>query len=110
MAKFEHTQGLEYVEFDKTISMYCPLGKEPYTAKVTVSFEPAKWMMDYLDMEAYFKETQGQSFIIEDLVKKVFDYINEEYEPKWLMVNVEATNAAHFPVKVAKSTRSSELK
>ena len=106
MAKFEHTQGLDYVEFDKTISMYCPLGKEPYTAKVGVSFEPGQYMMDYLDMEAFFKKVQGSNLIIEDLVETVYNHLDEEYAPKWMMVTVEATNAAHFPVKVAKSKRT----
>ena len=104
MSRFRHTQNLSTIKFDKTITMYCPLGEEHYTAKVIVEICPKEWLMDYLDVERFFKQTQGLSLIIEDLVDKVYNYLYEQCEPRYLSVTVEASNAAHFPVTIMKET------
>lgn len=102
MAKFKHTQGLASIEFEKTITVWCPLGNDYYTATIGVYFRPGEYLMDYLDEEDYFKELSGEKLIIEDLLAKVFDHYMKTYEPKELTITVNATNATHFPVKVCK--------
>ena len=102
MAKFKHTQNLSGIEFDKTLTMYCPLGRDYYTATVSVNFIPGEWVMDYLDVEDFFKKTQGEHLIIEDLVNKVYGYLKDNYAPANLAVAVHAENATHFPVTVYK--------
>ena len=74
LAMFEHTQGISGVSFNKTITLFCPLGKEHYTANITVDFVPDKVMMDYLDEESFFKSISGSNLIIEDLVAKVYKH------------------------------------
>ena len=102
LAKFEHTQGLSMVSFNKTITVFCPLGNDYYTATVTVEFVPARWMMDYLDEEKFFKELQGTKYIIEDIAEIVHSHFVTEYSPKRIKVTVYAENATHFPVTVVK--------
>lgn len=103
MAKFEHTQRLTNIKFTKTITAYCPLGKDYYTAEINVHFIPDKYLMDYLDEEEYFKSLSGKSYIIEDLVNEVVTHYAEEYEPDSVEVTVNAYNATHFPVQVTKT-------
>lgn len=102
LAKFEHTQGLSMVSFNKTITVFCPLGNEHYTASISVDFVPDGYMMDYLDEERFFKSLQGKTYIIEDVAKIVHEHLVSEYEPKKVRVTVFACNAAHFPVTVVK--------
>lgn len=102
LAKFEHTQGISKVTFNKSISVFCPLGNDYYTADITVDFVPDKFMMDYIDEDNFIKKLSGAELIIEDLVEKIHTHLNEEYEPKYVKVSVFAYNAAHFPVTVYK--------
>lgn len=102
LAMFEHTQGISKVTFNKTITVFCPLGNDFYTAHVNVDFVPDKVMMDYLDEEAFFKGLSGANLIIEDLVEKVHKRYTDTYAPKYVKVTVFAENAAHFPVTVIK--------
>lgn len=102
LAMFEHTQGISKVSFNKTITAFCPLGNDFYTAHINVDFVPDKVMMDYLDEEAFFKELSGTKLIIEDLVEKVHKRYTELYAPKNVKVTVFAENATHFPVAVVK--------
>lgn len=105
LAMFEHTQGISGVTFNKTISVFCPLGNEYYTAHINVEFVPDKVMMDYLDEEAYFKKLSGGRLIIEDLVADVYNRYENLYKAKYVKVTVFAENAAHFPVKVYKESK-----
>ena len=102
MAKFKHTQGISSAVFTKTITVYCPLGKDFYTAELTVDFRPDEWMMDYIDVENFIDKLQGSTNIIEDVVAKIHAHLNEEYQPKYVKVVCNATNAKHFPVIVTK--------
>lgn len=102
LAKFEHTQGLSMVSFNKTITVFCPLGNDYYTATVEVEFVPNEWMMDYLDEEKYFKDLQGSKYIIEDIADVVHTHLVAVYNPKYVKVTVHAENATHFPVTVVK--------
>lgn len=104
MAKFEHTQGLSVIEFDKTITVFCPLGDDYYTATIGVEFVPNEWVMDYLDVEDMFKNLQGSKLIIEDLTVAVFEHLNNNYAPAYLRVVTHAENATHFPVTVVKES------
>lgn len=102
LAMFEHTQGISKVTFNKTITVFCPLGNDFYTAHIAVEFVPDKVMMDYLDEERYFKELSGVKLIIEDLVAEVHSHYTNTYSPKYVKVEVFAENATHFPVTVIK--------
>lgn len=103
MSKFVHTQGITNVNFTKTVTVFCPLGNDYYTAHITVDFVPETAMMDYLDEENFFKnEIQGSKLIIEDVVQMVYKHLSKEYSPKYLKVKVYAENATHFPVTVEK--------
>ena len=110
LAKFEHTQNLSKITFNKTISVFCPLGNDYYTATINIDFVPSTVLMDYLDEEAYFKGLSGTKLIIEDLVKEVYDHYFYEYEPAQLTVTVYAENATHFPVAVTKTTDTKTLR
>ena len=102
MAKFKHTQGISYVDFTKTITVFCPLGNDYYTADINVRFHPNQWMMDYIDVEKYIMSLQGSRNIIEDIATSVYDYLKKEYSPNKVRVSIYAYNAAHFPVTVVK--------
>lgn len=104
MSKFKHTQGISEVEFSKTITVFCPLGNDYYTANINVVFAPDEWMMDYIDVDKFIQSIQGERLIIEDVVDKIHTHLTDTYKPKYVTVKLYAENAAHFPVVVTKKT------
>lgn len=101
MSQFKNEQEITQIQFNKNIIMYCPIGEGHYLAKIKVEFTPDHIIMDYLDIDKFFKELEGQKLIIEDTVNKVFMELLK-YEPMHLKVTVTAESNVHLPVTVIK--------
>lgn len=102
MARFKNKQGITSITGRKRISLYCPLGKDYYTADIDVSLVPDNVIMDYCELDTYLNNQSGLSLIIEDLIDKVYNHLQDEYKPKSLTVNVKAYSNTHLPVEVSK--------
>lgn len=101
MSQFINEQGITQIQFDKNIIMYCPMGEGHYLAKIKVEFAPNDIIMDYLDIDKFFKKLEGQKLIIENTVNEVFMELLK-YEPIRLKVTVTAESNVHLPVTVIK--------
>lgn len=102
MNKIENVDSIDRIEFSKNITLYCPLGYGYYLAKVSVDITPDEILMDYLDIEEFFKSMEGQEFIIEEAVAKIHDFLKTHYRPLAVIVKVTAESNVHFPVTVTK--------
>ena len=102
MARFSNTQGITSITGTKRLSLFCPLGKDYYTADITIDFAPDKTIMDYCELDDYLNQQSGLSLIIEDLIDVVYNHLQEEYKPKLLRVSVKAYSNTHMDVEVTK--------
>lgn len=102
MACFKNEQGITAISGQKRIALYCPMGKDYYTADITVDFVPGEIIMDYCELDNYLNNQSGLSLIIEDLIEKIYNHLQEEYKPKALSVSVKAYSNTHLNVEVTK--------
>ena len=104
MAQFKNTQGIEKIEFKKSVIPYCPLGQKSYVATMHITFIPGEIIMDYLDVEAELQSLEGKHLLVEDCAEKALEII-KKYQPRAATVMVETTHAGHFDVSVTKTYR-----
>ena len=103
MSKFKHTQDLDGIEMNKTITPFCPMGNKEYTANLNITFKPDEVVPDYIEVTEFLNSLSGKSLIIEDLVVEVINYFKEDYDPQVVRVIIEASSEVHLPVKVSKT-------
>ena len=102
---FKNEQGITKIKFTQNAQCFCPLGNDWYTNQFTVEIVPNELLADYVDVEKFIRnEIAGKSFILEDAVSTLFNYIHEQVEPKYLKVSSYGDDAVHFPVTVTKET------
>lgn len=98
----DNSMGITEIYFEKEVQAYCPLGKDFYTAELCVTFTPDEKIMDYCETDNFIKGLSGKSLIIEDLVEKVYEHIQDEIYPAHLQVTAKAKSNSHFYVEVTK--------
>lgn len=89
------------IEADKRINLYCPIGKDYYTADVYITFLPNAFYMDYIDLDVFITKLSGMGLTIEDAAKAIYDEL-QRYMPLKAKVTIEAYSNAHLHVKVTK--------
>lgn len=99
--KLENTQGITGVEIYPSVCCLCPIGGDWYNMKITITMEVGKYYPDYCDIRAFLnEEVQGRALLIEDVLKKVKDFI-KMYEPVSLTITGNVPEIeTHPPVKV----------
>jgi NADPH-dependent 7-cyano-7-deazaguanine reductase QueF len=97
----ENTQYITAIEADKRISLYCPIGKDYYTADVTIKFVPNAYYMDYIELDQYLNRLSGLSLTIEEAAKDIYEEL-QKYYPAKAKVTIEAFSNTHLHVKVTK--------
>lgn len=94
-------KGINEMYFTVPVTPFCPLGPNYYRALVEVSIELKDTIVDFLDLEDYFKkELNGKSLTTEDLTIEVFNKLNEVYKPMHLKVTSHSNS--HFDLSVTK--------
>lgn len=97
----ENAQKVNLIESDKQICLYCPIGKDYYTAVVNIEFVPNGYYMDYIDLDRYLNRLSGLSLTIEDAARDIYDEL-QIYKPLKTKVTIEAFSNTHLHVKVTK--------
>ena len=96
-----NTQSITTIKADKRISLYCPIGKDYYTADVYIKFLPNAFYMDYMDLDNFLNNMSGLSLTIEEAVREIYKEL-QRYMPKKASVTIEAFSNTHLHVKVTK--------
>lgn len=96
-----NTQSITTIEANKRISLYCPIGKDFYTADVYIKFIPDKYYMDYIDLDKFLNGLGGKSLTIEDGCKEIYNEL-QRYKPKNTSVTIKAFSNTHLNVTVTK--------
>lgn len=103
MRTYPNEHGIDRMEFNAPVTAFCPLGNNYYRATVSCEIQLNKKIVDFIDLEDYFKkELNGKSLITEALADEVFNTLTEAYEPLFLRVKVHSDS--HFPIDVIKTT------
>jgi len=94
-------KGVDRLEFSIPVTAFCPLGPNYYRARVSVEIELGTVIVDFLDLEAYFKtELNGKKLTTEELTIEIFNTLNEVYKP--IHLKVTSNSDSHFDLKVTK--------
>ena len=96
-----NTQDITTITTDKRISLYCPIGKDYYTADIKIVFHPDKLYMDYIELDKFLNMLSGFSYTIEDVAKRIYDHL-QIYSPLATKVEIEAHSNSHMHVTVTK--------
>ena len=81
--------------------MYCPIGKDYYTADVYIKFLPNAYYMDYIDLDVFLNKLRGLSLRIEETCEKIYNEL-QRYMPKKSSVKIKAHSNTHLDVTVTK--------
>ena len=94
-------QKITLIEANKRISLYCPIGKDYYTADVLMKFTPDKYYMDYIKLDNFLNRLSGLSYTIEEVAEHIYNEL-QRYEPHNCSVIIQAYSNTHLNVTVTK--------
>lgn len=99
-------QKITSITFKPKAYCYCPLGDDWYTNELEIYIGVGDLFPDYCDIEKYLNgEIRGKSLIIEDVIAKVYEYIETTYKPLYLSVSSHIQDAiSHSEVYVTKES------
>lgn len=104
MTVITNNQDITSINAQHRISVYCPIGKDYYTADVLIQINPGKVIPDYCELTNYLNNLSGLSLIIEELVNKIYKHIMSKYNPHTAKVSVKAYSNTHLNVEVTKDS------
>lgn len=96
-----NTQSISFIKADKRISLFCPIGKDYYTADIVIRFVPDEYYMDYIDLDLFINQMGGMNLTIEDAVDMIYQFL-QRYKPRKTNVTIEAFSNTHLNVTVTK--------
>lgn len=86
--------------FKAITTPFCPLGNNYYRATISCEIELGNNIVDFCDLEDYFKSLNGGPYTTEELCNEVFTTLKEEYGSGKVMVKV--LSDSHFPIETIK--------
>lgn len=100
----KNTRKIDLIVMKPTTRVFCPLGKDWYTAKLTVTVVRPEDVPDYCDVEEWMSQNvREKAYIIEDVVGMVYQYVKDVCKPESVEVRCDVTDSrVHFPVTVIK--------
>jgi len=109
LRQYPNEHGMTHLNFTAPATVFCPLGPNYYRAEVTCEIELGGIIVDFVDLENYFKkELNGKHLTTEALVNEVFTTLARAYgHPKNLTVKVHSDS--HFPIDTIKTTKGDKV-
>lgn len=96
----KNTQKITKVKFAKIAHCFCPIGNDWYTCNVDAEVNLGEELIDFLDIDAYFRdEIESKHLIVEDVVAKTAEFI-ERYNVQGYLISAKTSDAVHCPVEV----------
>lgn len=103
MRTYSNDNGINRMEFVVPVTVFCPLGPNYYRAKVTCELTLDEKIVDFLDLEEYFKkELNGKELTTEQLCDEVYQTLSDAYKPYHIKVVVESDS--HFIIRTIKES------
>lgn len=99
----ENIQGITRIEYAIKSHNFCPIGQDWYTSNLKAVIEPDKQIPDYIELDNFVRNhIDKKEMIIEDAVATLFNHIQMQYKPKYLIVTNAVNDAKHSAVTVTK--------
>lgn len=104
MEKLKNTQGISMIIMHPVAYTKCQIGQDWYKNEFEISFAPGDIYPDYMEVKDWIMENiDGKELNIEDVVDKIYSFIQDEYAPKDLEVTDDIKGCkTHFDVTVIK--------
>ena len=99
---FPNLQGITEINYRSRVRCYCPMGSDFYSADVAVQVNSPVNIPDYVEVDAFIRSLDGQSFILEDVCAIVWNKLKADTNG-FVIVAVESSDAVHSPVSVKKA-------
>jgi NADPH-dependent 7-cyano-7-deazaguanine reductase QueF len=87
------------VVYKQMVSTLCSVGKQPFTGKLMVRYEPNKRLLEFESFDEWLKSFGDKTYTIESLTSFIFTMIDHYVEPMRLLVEVDAVTLVHGPAK-----------
>lgn len=98
--RFSNTYEVQRFENYHEIVCYCPLGKDYYSAEITVEVIKPKYLPDYLETDEVVSSLSSNEYIIEEAAHTIAKHFKAETEAEQVYVTAFVRNATHSPVEV----------
>lgn len=93
--------GVNRMNISVPVTVFCPLGPNYYRAEVDIEMELNKVIVDFIDLENYFKkELNGKDLTTEELTVEIFNTLDEIYKP--IHLKVTSHSNSHFELSITK--------
>lgn len=103
MRQYENKKNISLMEFTVPVTAFCPLGPNYYRATAECSVELTDRIVDFLDLEDYFKkELNGKHLTTEDLCDEIHSTLMREYNTEHVVVTISSDS--HFPIRTTKAS------
>ena len=104
MNKIENTQGINLIVMKPDAYTVCELGGDHYKNELEISFQPDSYYPDYTEVQDWIMNNiDGKTLNIEDVVDKMYKFLQDTYHPAVLEVRNEVKGCrTHFDVTVIK--------
>ena len=99
----ENEYGVAQIDMSRNVRCYCPLGKDWYSAKVTMTIRNmtvCTRIPNYCKVDEFISSLDGQKLILEEVAYKVKSFLLEltNSEEHCIVVQVTSEDAVHLPV------------
>lgn len=100
----ENNEKIMKITMKPTAVTKCKIGQDWYQNALEIEFYPGETYPDYMQVEAWIMDNiDGEELNIEEVVDKIYNYLDETYKPHKLTVRDFVTgNKVHFDVIVEK--------
>lgn len=97
---FENKQRINKIKIAGRARMFCPMGNAWYTGDFAITLQNPSSIPDYLDVDKFINELDGNECIIEDAVASVYDFMVEQVGGGKVCVSCAVADAGHAAVTV----------
>jgi len=107
---FNNDAQVNEIRFTKDITLFCPIADGYYHAIIEVEIIPDKKLVDYIVIDKFLISLEGKAFIIENVLKEIYNYMVSKYEPIYAKITLSSNSNMHMPVTVIKETVKKTLR
>ena len=104
MTHIENKEDIKVITMKPTACTLCAIGQDWFNNQLEISFTPDKCYPDYIEVRDWIMDNiDGKELNIEQVVDRVFRFLDEEYKPKSLHITDYVIGCkSHFDVVVEK--------
>ena len=99
MNRIENKYSISTITMKRNVHNLCTIGQDWFTAKLTITLIPLKYIPDYIEIDTLIDRLEGKELIIEELIDKIIKGLRA-YEPEYIHVIANVEDAKHLSVCV----------